>query len=187
MQCIWSSIGCPKKGNTFDWLQNQRLLFNHQNSFRLQSKTLQLRFWDQVRSNPIRIDRDTLILKLTLISFSHKILLFLASQIWYGLSKTYSCISVCVFLAAKSIKVFFSFLFTLLKWKGFSCSFGYIKHKIWDVPPAQQPTNIRQLSAAVTRECQNIHVVLIQNACNGMVDRCHRWCQNTSGNSFSNE
>ena len=38
--------------------------------------------------------------------------------------QNYSCISVSVFFAAKSIKVFFSFLFKLLKCKGIFSSSG---------------------------------------------------------------
>ena len=89
-----------------------------------------------------------------------------------------------VFFAAKSIKVFFSLLFTLLKCKGILSSFGGTSNTRFGM--SHPLSNQRQLSAAVTRECQNIHGVLIQNACDGMVDRC-RPCQNASGDSFSNE
>ena len=84
--------------------------------------------------------------------------------------------------------LFFSFLFTLLKCKGIFSFFGGTSNTRFGMsPPAQQSTNILQLSAAaVTRECENIYRVLIQNTCDGMVYRCHR-CQNAGGNSFSNE
>ena len=47
---------------------------------------------------------------------------------------------------------------------------GYIKHNIWNVHPAQQPSNTRQLQAAIVRECHNFPQTFIQNTFDGMVN-----------------
>ena len=76
--------------------------------------------------------------------------------------------------------MFFSFLFTLLKFKEFFLLLGLHQTQDLGCPTGSatnESTNIRQLFEAVAREWQNIHWVLIQNACDGMV---------AGGNSFSN-
>ena len=48
----------------------------------------------------------------------------------------------------------------------------YFKNKIWDLPQQQQPITVWQLSATTMTECRNMPAVLIQNAFDGMVNRC---------------
>ena len=54
---------------------------------------------------------------------------------------------------------------------------------IWEVPQAQQPVNVQQLSVGIMRECQSVPCVLTQNAFDGMVDRCFGY-QNADRHSF---
>ena len=63
---------------------------------------------------------------------------------------------------------------------------GYIKHKIWNVPRNQQPTNLNQLQAAIVRECRALQRAVIISAFPAMVRRCEM-CINVNGNHFQDE
>ena len=63
---------------------------------------------------------------------------------------------------------------------------GHLKHRIWSVAAHRQPRNIRESEAAIVRECARIPPAFIQNAFDGMVERCQR-CINVAGHSFDNE
>ena len=58
---------------------------------------------------------------------------------------------------------------------------------IWCVPQPKQPITIQQrLATMVKKGCNNMLLVLIQNAFDGMV-RQHRRDQTAAGHSFLNE
>ena len=51
---------------------------------------------------------------------------------------------------------------------------GYLKHKIWDVPVAQQPQTVRELKAAIESEWANLPAAMTERSFDGMVERCHK-------------
>lgn len=63
---------------------------------------------------------------------------------------------------------------------------GYLKHKIWNVPVNQQPQNLLQLRQSIQRECNNLDRQMIQRAFDGMVSRT-RLCIDQRGRAFRNE
>lgn len=63
---------------------------------------------------------------------------------------------------------------------------GYLKHRIWNVPHDQQPKNLEQLRAAIVTECRNIDHQIIQRSFDTMVTRARR-CINAGGHAFQDE
>ena len=63
---------------------------------------------------------------------------------------------------------------------------GYVKNKIWTVDQDQQPQNIPELRAAITREITNIPNYMLRNVFNGMVTRCEA-CIEKGGYWLDNE
>ena len=63
---------------------------------------------------------------------------------------------------------------------------GHLKQRIWSVAAYRQPRNIRELEAAIVRECARIPPTFIRNAFDRMVERCQR-CISAAGHSFDNE
>ncbi len=63
---------------------------------------------------------------------------------------------------------------------------GYLKHKIWNVPHDQQPNNLRQLREAIIAECRNIDQQIIEQSFDSMVTRA-RLCIRAGGCQFPNE
>ena len=45
---------------------------------------------------------------------------------------------------------------------------GYLKHQIWDTPQNQHPRTLRDIRAAIVRECNNLPPAMISNVFDGM-------------------
>ena len=60
---------------------------------------------------------------------------------------------------------------------------GHLKHQIWNVPQNQQPRNLRDLQAAIVRECMNFPQQIVRGSFDAMVSRARR-CINARGRAF---
>ena len=63
---------------------------------------------------------------------------------------------------------------------------GFLKHKIWNVPVIDHPKNLRELRNAIRRECENLNRDMIIRAYHGMISRTRR-CIESRGHGFPNE
>ena len=63
---------------------------------------------------------------------------------------------------------------------------GYLKHKIWDVPHNEQLTNLGELREAIVAACRNLEQQMIQDAFDSMISRARR-CILARGHAFPNE
>ena len=63
---------------------------------------------------------------------------------------------------------------------------GYLKHQIWDTPQNQHPRTLRDIRAAIVRECNNLPPAMISNVFDGMVSRTRKYV-NARGHTFPDE
>jgi hypothetical protein len=63
---------------------------------------------------------------------------------------------------------------------------GYLKHRIWNVPHDEQLNNSRQLREAIVTECHNIDQQIIQRSFDCMVTQATR-CMNARGHAFQDQ
>ena len=63
---------------------------------------------------------------------------------------------------------------------------GYLKHKVWDVPHDQQPHNLREFCEAIVMAWHNLEQKMIQNAFDCMFSRARR-CNRAGGYAFADE